>query len=199
MKSQFEIKEKSVIDDILKKAEYGTLALCMDNKPYSVPINYVYIDGVFYFHGSKKGKKMEFMKNNPQGSFSVVEALSLVQSYFRSDEDLACPASHFFKSVSIDGTIGLIEEYDEKVYALQSLMEKYQPEGKYRHLSDNVYKKMINATQIFKLIPDRVRGKIKLGQHLPKEAINRIMEHLEKRGSEIDKLTVKLMLENINI
>lgn len=195
MKSQVEIKNKSEIDEILNKAEYGTLALCMDNTPYSVPINYVYIDNMFYFHGSKKGKKMEFMKSNPLASFSVVESYSMIQSYFRSDEGMACPASHFFKSVSIEGDIKLVEEYNEKVKALQSLMEKYQPEGKFKHLSDEAYKKMIDATQIFKLIPHDIKGKVKLGQQLPKEQFDRVLEHLEKRGSEIDKTTINSMIE----
>lgn len=195
MKSQVEIKNKSEIDEILNKAEYGTLALCMDNTPYSVPINYVYIDNMFYFHGSKKGKKMEFMKSNAKASFSVVESYSMIQSYFRSDEGMACPASHFFKSVSIEGDIKLVEEYNEKVKALQSLMEKYQPEGKFKHLSDEAYKKMIDATQIFKLIPHDIKGKVKLGQQLPKEQFDRVLEHLEKRGSEIDKTTINSMIE----
>ena len=195
MKSQFEIKDKKDIDDILLKAQYGTLALCSQNRPYSIPINYVYIDDVFYFHGAKKGKKMDFMKSNPIASFSVVEPFSLIQSYFRSDEELACPASHFFRSVSVDATIELVDIYDEKVYALQSLMEKYQPEGKYKHLSDEVYKKMIDATQIFKLMPKDIKGKVKLGQHLPSEAFDRIIKYLEQRGKDIDKLTLKSMIE----
>lgn len=196
MKSQFKIKDKSVIDDILSKAEYGTLALSMENQPYSVPINYVYYNGICYFHGSKKGKKMEFIKDNPIASFSVVEPFSIIQSYFRSDESLACPASHFFKSVSIDGEIKLVEDYNQKVFALQSLMEKYQPEGNYIHLSDVIYKKKVDATQIFQLTSNKISGKVKMGQHLPAEGFNRIVKYLEQRGSDIDKLTIKSMLEN---
>lgn len=193
MKSQFEIKDKNLIDNIVQTVEYGTLALCKDNKPYSVPINYVYKSKVFYFHGSKKGKKMEYIHSNSNASLSVVESFSMIQSYFSSNENMACPATHFFKSVSVDGTIEIVTQYNEKVLALQSLMEKLQPEGKYKHLSDETYKKMIDATEVFKLIPNEIRGKIKLGQHLPKERFEMILKHLEKRGSEIDKLTIKEM------
>ena len=196
MKSQFEIKDKSIINDILNKAEYGTLALCCDNKPYSVPINFVKIEANIYFHGGKKGKKMEFIKNNTLASFSVVEPYSMIQSYFSSTENLACPATHFFKSIIIDGDIQIVDKYDEKVLALESLMKKLQPEGKYKPLNDEVYKKVVDITEVFKLIPTELKGKIKLGQNLPKERFDMIVDHLEQRGSDIDKLTVRDMLEN---
>ena len=194
MKPQFEIKDNNLITAILKKVEYGSLALCKENRPYCVPINYVYQDGAFYFHGAKKGKKMEFIEANAFASLSVVEPFSLIPSYFSSSENLACPATHFFRSVTIDGEIEIVSDYNEKVTALQALMEKLQPEGKHKHLSDEAYKNMIDATTVFKLIPNEIRGKIKLGQHLPKQRFDMIVEHLKERGSELDKQTINEML-----
>ena len=188
-RSEFEITDKKIIEDVLIEAEYGTLALCKENKPYSVPINFVYIDGAFYFHGSKSGKKIEYIKSNPNASLSVVLPYSMIQSYFSSNEGLACPATQFFKSVSIDGEIKFIKDYEEKIIILEALMKKLQPEGKYKALSDDAHLKVINATEIFKLTPKEVKAKFKLGQHLPKERFNMIIEHLETRGSEIDKLS----------
>ncbi len=74
MKKQFTISDKEVIKTILAEAQYGTLALCNENKPYSLPINFVEINGEIYFHGAKKGKKLDFIKRNCYASFSVVEA-----------------------------------------------------------------------------------------------------------------------------
>lgn len=199
MKPQFEIKDNHLITAILEKVEYGTLALCKDNCPYSVPINYVYQNGAFYFHGAKKGKKMEFIEANAYASLSVVEPFSLIPSYFSSNENLACPASHFFRSISVEGAIEIVSDYDEKVTALQALMEKLQPQGKYKHLSDEAYQKMIDATAVFKLIPSEIRGKIKLGQHLPKERFEMIIEHLKERGSELDKQTINEMLRQMKV
>jgi len=194
MKSQFEIKDKKLIENILTSVEYGTLALCKENKPYSVPVNFVYSDDIIYFHGSKKGKKKEFMLDNSFASFSVVESYSLIQSYFSSTDNTACPATHFFKSVSCDGKIEIVENYDEKAKALQLLMEKLQPEGKYIPLNDAIYQKMIDATEVFKLQIEEIRGKIKVGQHLPPERFAMIIKHLEQRGSDIDKLTISQMI-----
>jgi nitroimidazol reductase NimA-like FMN-containing flavoprotein (pyridoxamine 5'-phosphate oxidase superfamily) len=47
MNPNFEIKDKEVIYDVLDKAEYGTLALSVDDTPYSVPhenrCHYLYV------------------------------------------------------------------------------------------------------------------------------------------------------------
>jgi len=193
MKSQFKITNQELITNILNNAKYGTLALCSNNKPYSVPLNFVCVDNDIYFHGSIKGKKMKILKENSFASFSVVEEFSMIQSYFSSTDNLACPSTQFFKSVCIDGEIKIVDNYDEKVLALQRLMEKLQKEGKYKHLNDKVYTKMINATAIFKLIATSINGKIKVGQHLSDERFNMIIEHLKNRASSIDLLTIKEM------
>ncbi len=193
MKPQFEIKDRNIIDDILASAQYGTLALSEDDIPYSVPVNFVHQGDVIYFHGSLKGRKAEMISKNPYCSFSVVEPYSMIQSYFSSTEGLACPATHFFRSVSTQGKVEIISEYDEKVLALELLMQKLQSEGKYTPMSDEAYEKTINITQVFKILISDIKGKVKLGQHLPQERFDMILEHLAQRGSEIDKLTAKEM------
>ena len=193
MKALFEIKDINLINEILDNAEYGTLALCMNNKPYSVPINFVRINKDIYFHGAKKGKKVEMMKDNCLASFSVVEELSLLPSYFSSDKGDACPATHLFKSVIMDGEIIFVENYDEKAEALQALMEKLQKEGNYIPLDDAMYEKAINATKIYKLTPSETTGKLKVGQHFTKERYERVCEHLQQRGTQKDLKTLQLI------
>lgn len=193
MKKAFEITDKIVICEILDNAQYGTLALCSDNKPYSLPINFVEIDGEIFFHGAKKGKKISIIKENSYASFSVVEDYSLLPSYFSSNKGDACPATHLFKSVIIDGQIEFINKYDEKANALESLMQKLQKEGKYTPLNNEMYKKAIDATCLFKLVPNEIKGKFKLGQHFNKERYERVCFHLEQRGTKKDLQTLELM------
>jgi nitroimidazol reductase NimA-like FMN-containing flavoprotein (pyridoxamine 5'-phosphate oxidase superfamily) len=195
MKQIFEVTNKEIIDEMLNNAEYGTLAICTNNKPYSLPINFVELNNEIYFHGSKKGRKVDILKNNQFASFSVVESYSMIQSYFSSNDELACPATQFFKSIIIDGEIKFVENYDEKVKVLSELMKKLQKEGKYKPLSEEVYQKAINATTIYKLIPNEIKAKFKFGQHLNQERFDMIIKHLEERGNKKDILTIKLMKE----
>ncbi len=181
------------IKEILDVVEYGTLALCSEDKPYSLPINFVEVDGSIYFHGSKKGRKIDTIKANQFASFSAVEPYSIIDSDFSSNSELACPATHFFKSVVVDGKIEIVEEYDEKVLMLSSLMRKLQPKGGYKPLSQEVYKKAINATLIYKLVPDSMSLKLKFGQKLTQERFDMIIKNLEKRGSKKDMETIELI------
>ena len=195
MKQIFEITNKEIINEMLNNGEYGTLAICDNNKPYSLPINFVRLNNEIYFHGSKKGRKIDILKNNQFASFSVVESYSMIQSYFSSNDELACPATQFFKSIITDGEIKFVENYDEKVKVLSELMKKLQKEGKYKPLSEEVYQKAINATTIYKLIPNEIKAKFKFGQHLNQERFDMIIKHLEERGNKKDILTIKLMKE----
>ena len=185
------------IDALLGRVSYGTLALCGDGKPYSLPINFVMMDGNIYFHGSKKGRKITLLHRNPFASFSVVEPYALIPSYFSSCEGLACPATHFFTSVLIEGEVVFVDAYEEKQNALEALMQKLQPEGGYKAFHKSVYQKAINATEVFKLIPEKRSFKQKSGQHLPKERFEMILSHLEKRGRSLDMKTAEMMQRSL--
>lgn len=198
MKKIFEIKDETLIQNILDDVEYGTLAICSNNKPYSLPLNFVTINKEIFFHGAKKGKKIDVIKENNNASFSVVESYSQLPSYFSTDTGNASPATHMFKSIIIDGKIEFIEDYDEKAKALEHLMQKYQKEGEYKPLNDEMYKKIINATFLYKLIPEQRSAKFHLGQNYNEERFNRVCEHLKIRGTSKDLKTLKLLNEYRN-
>jgi len=195
MKKIFEIKDKSVIYDVLDQAEYGTLALSIDDEPYAVPLNFVRLEETLYFHGALMNRKMKILAQNPNVSFSVVENHSLIDSDFSSTEGLACPATQFFKSISIDGRVEMVEDKKEKIVMFEALMKKLQPKGCYRPFDEEAYEKVLKATAVYKLIPSTVSCKFKFGQHLSEERFEMIVESLEKRGSEIDRETVEIMKE----
>ena len=184
------------IIEFLETLEYGTLALCQNNLPYSLPINFVTLNGCLYFHGSKKGRKVDVIKANANASFSAVKAYSIIASYMSSKDGLACPATQFFKSALIDGKIEIVQDIQEKIDALNALMCKLQSEGGYKDLNDPVYSKAIAGTNVFKLTPTNANLKLKFGQKLSKERFNMIIEHLEKRGTKEDIQTINLMKEH---
>jgi len=193
MNPHFEIKDKSLIYDILDKAEYGTLALCVNNTPYAVPVNFVRIDKDIYFHGALSNRKMKMLKQNPIVSFSVVESYSLIDSDFSSTDGLACPATQFFKSVSIEGVASVLDSREQKAKVLTALMQKLQLKGGYKAFSDTAYDSAIKATAIVKIEVNNISCKFKFGQHLSDERFNMIIANLKSRGSEIDKKTVQIM------
>ena len=105
MKKVFEMTDKRTINALLDTVEYGTLALSNQDKPYAVPVNFVRLGELVYFHGALSNKKMKLLAQNPNVSFSVVKSYAVIDSFFSATEGLACPATQFFKSVSIDGVL----------------------------------------------------------------------------------------------
>lgn len=193
MNPNFEIKDNNIIYDVLDKAEYGTLALCVDDTPYSVPVNFVRIEDDIYFHGALSNRKMKMLNQNPNVSFSVVENYALIDSDFSSIDGLACPATQFFKSVSMEGVVNVLENRDEKAKVFEALMKKLQPKGGYKSFSDTAYDSAIKATAVVKMAVSSITCKFKFGQHLNNERFEMICAHLAKRGTKIDNKTIEIM------
>jgi len=190
-------EEKQQIRTLLDKVGYGTLALSdKQNRPYSVPVNFAVIEDNLYFHGSKTGRKMEVFRSNNLASFNVVEELSFIPSYFSSVSGEACPATQYFLSVIMDGKIVPVNDPKEKVTALNALMKKLQPEGKYRDLDTARDKNAIDSSQILIFIPETTTLKVKAGQNLSKERFERIIRHLKERNEPKDKKTVEIILKH---
>jgi nitroimidazol reductase NimA-like FMN-containing flavoprotein (pyridoxamine 5'-phosphate oxidase superfamily) len=196
MNPHFEIKDIHQIHSVLDSVEYGTLALSVRDEPYAVPLNFVRIGESIYFHGALNNKKMKMLSRNLKVSFSVVENYALIDSNFSTTEGLACPATQFFKSVSIDGVVEMVERREEKAEMFESLMQKLQPKGGYKPFNEKVYDTALNSTATYKLVPTTVSCKFKFGQHLTKERFEMILSHLEERDTDIDRKTIKLMKEN---
>ena len=195
MKKIFEVTDSAMIHAILDQAEYGTLAVSEGVTPYAAPVNFVRIGEDIYFHGALSNRKMKALRDNPQVSFSVVESYAIIASFFSSTEGSACPATHFFKSVSINGRASLIESSEEKGVVFTALMEKLQPEGRYKPFTDEGYDKALKATAVVKIASESTRAKFKFGQHLDAKRFAMIVEHLEQRGTAKDLETVALMRE----
>lgn len=193
MRKVFEITDKKMIKEVLDYVEFGTLALSVNDKPYSLPINFVEQEEDIFFHGSKKGKKISIIEKNSYCSFSIVEPISFLPSYFSNDKGDASPATHLYKSLIIDGQIEFVEDYNEKIRALSSLMNKYQKEGGYESLDNEMYKKIVNATCIYKLKKNEISAKFYLGQHFNEQRYKRVCEYLEKRGTKKDLQTLELI------
>ena len=100
---------------ILEQGEYGILSTADEqNRPYGVPLNYVYQDNSVYFHAALDGHKIENIRKNPQVSFCVVGDSRIIP---------AALTTHY-ESVIVFGKGGVIKG-DERYRALMLLAEKY--------------------------------------------------------------------------
>lgn len=112
-----ELPKKETLE-ILKRNTSGVLALCgMDQKPYAVPLSYVYANKKLYFHVALEGYKLELLNQNPNASFCVIDKDDILPEKFTIK----------YKSVIAQGKITVADEY-EKRNAITHLAKKYAPD-----------------------------------------------------------------------
>ena len=186
-RNELESSDPAVFAEVAAAAEVGELGiLTADGSPRVVPLNFAAVDGIVYFHGSLSGEKWERVQADPRCSFSMVKAYSVIPSYWTAPR-YACPATHFFKSVEIRGRCELVEDLDEKARALQSLMEKYQPEGNFDPIvaDDPIYGKALRGVGVFR-VSGAWTAKVKFGQNEGAKHRRGWVEKLRERGEPRD-------------
>ncbi|KIL39101.1 flavin-nucleotide-binding protein [Gordoniibacillus kamchatkensis] len=194
-RSEFSIEEQQEIDEFLQEMSFGYLGTYgEDGWPHITPLNYTYQNGYIYFHGSKKGAKMDEILASHKVSFAVAKEFAIIPSYF-SDPRQACPATAYFKSVHIRGFAERVEDLHEKALALSGLMEKLQPEGGYAPITpdDPKYVGELKAVSVVKISIDSLTAKFKFGQNLKGGRRTKVMEGLMERGGAEDAAIVELM------
>jgi hypothetical protein len=95
-----EIKDKSVIDNLLRCATVGRLGTAgKDGYPRIKPLNFVHIDRAIYFHSAREGEKIDDILRDNRVCFEV----DLPISYVKGRQDDPCKASYLYQSVIIYG------------------------------------------------------------------------------------------------
>lgn len=113
-KEDREIKDRKILNEVLKRGKYTTISLCRGNEPYLITLSYGFDqeNNALYFHTAKEGLKLEFIKENSQACGTVVE-----DKGYKFNE-----CSHAYRSVVFWGSIIIIENIDEKKHAFEVLL-----------------------------------------------------------------------------
>ena len=135
---------------ILKEELRGVLSVLGDDDyPYGMPMNHYYReqDGKIYFHGGKKGHKIDAVKRHNKASFCVYD------KGFRKDGEWALN----IKSVIVFGRIELIEDRETIYRIAEELSHKFTDDDAYiKHELQNSGP----GTLMFALVPEHITGKI---------------------------------------
>lgn len=188
---RLEIKSKEKIIKFLN--EQGTGRVCSidkDGYPQIIPMNFVYENDVIYMHSHTKGEKIENIKGNNKVGFEVDKSVEFLPSYFTDPTD-ASQADTLYISVVIKGTAVLVSDKNEKTLALNALMKKYQPEGRYESIRPDM--QVIDEVAIIKVIPTTMRGKYKIGQHWDKKTRLALAQKILERNTPTAKNTIEIM------
>ncbi|KAF6244086.1 flavin-nucleotide-binding protein [Nitrosopumilus sp. b1] len=188
---RLEIKSKQRIREFLNEEHVGRVASIDDSGfPQIIPMNFVYLDDAIYMHSHTRGEKIDNVRQNNKVGFEVDRELEFLPSYFEDPKN-ASLADTLYISVVIKGRAVIVNDKDEKVLALNGLMEKYQPEGHYEPLNSSM--EVLNEVAVIKVIPESIRGKYKIGQGLQKGRRMELAQKILNRNSPTAKETLKIM------
>jgi nitroimidazol reductase NimA-like FMN-containing flavoprotein (pyridoxamine 5'-phosphate oxidase superfamily)/GNAT superfamily N-acetyltransferase len=171
---------------VLSRATVVRLATTAeDGRPILRTVHGVVVDGGVAFHGAPAGEKMDGIGR--PCVLGVEEIIAQIPSYF-VDPERACPATTYYLSVQVHGTLEAVDDPAAKARALAALMTRFQPEGGHVPIDPEhpLYRKAIEGLLVARVPFERLDGKSKLGQNRSPEELARILELLWQRGAPGD-------------
>jgi len=141
------IEQRRELEQILEQGDVLYLALARDDEPYLVPLNYGYDGQDIYFHGAAQGLKMELLRRNPKVCFSVVVGMRIKPA------DKPCQWGVMGRSVVGFGRAVILDDEQEKIYALNQILSHYGGEG------EPFGDKILAKTAVIRIQIDSLAGK----------------------------------------
>ena len=114
-----EIVDKKVMVSIIEKVIICRVAMCWQDEPYVIPMNFGYRDNYIYLHSAGEGRKLDILRNNDKVCIEFDVDVELVQS------QEACKTSMKYKSVLAFGKAVTLKDIAEKKRALDIIMHHY--------------------------------------------------------------------------
>lgn len=110
-----ECNDAGFLDEVLRKAEFLSLAMYGGEFPYCIPLNFAHAGNSIYFHCAKDGAKLQFIGANAHVAFNAAIDLGIDRKN----------ATTYFKSVCGTGMAVIVADVEEKCRALEALAIKY--------------------------------------------------------------------------
>jgi len=119
------------MERILTEEHVGYLGLSKDGMPYVIPVTFGYAGGKILFHCSLEGKKLDYIRANPQVCFTVARQFGPMVAH---PQGASCHANS--DSVVCYGTARIVGDVEERRQVLNVFNHCLQPEAKEITLDD---------------------------------------------------------------
>ena len=148
-----EITDINKIFEIVDKCNICRIAMIDGDEPYIVPMNFGFSqkEMCLYFHCAREGRKIDILQVNPKVCFQMDTDYSLIVT------EIAVECTSNFNCIMGTGNIEFIENRDEKIFALDKLMEKDTKKPSWDYPEE-----MLNMVCVFKLKIDKISCKSKI-------------------------------------
>ncbi len=127
LRGEKEIQDQRLVEAVLSLALVCRIGLAYENQPYVVPMCFVCAGDSIYLHAAREGRKIEILKRNDAVCFEVEADVATIPA------DVACGWGMRYRSVIGFGRATFVDDPEEKVAALDLLMEKYSGQGRWTY------------------------------------------------------------------
>jgi len=148
-RSEKEITDKDLIQDILSRASVCQIAFNGDRHPYLITVNYGIRDNHLFFHSAAEGKKIKLVTMDPWVCFQVVTDIKMI-----TGKNPCTDWSMKYKSVTGFGWAGLVSDPEEKIRGLNILMDHYTDKGPFIYTEKN-----LKETAVVRIVIDSMTAK----------------------------------------
>jgi len=128
-----QVEDVFEILEMIKACSVCRIAMVDEGKPYVLPMNFGYSfeDGslTLFFHGALAGRKIDILQKSPEVCFEMDVMDELIRA------EAACNFSCSYRSVIGFGRAEFLTSKEEKIFALQKIMEHVAGAGSY-HFPD---------------------------------------------------------------
>ncbi len=138
------------IEAVLNGAPVGNLALAREERPYVIPLNYLYSEGEIFFHCNPRGRKIDYIRVNPRACFQVAEVGGLIRG------DSPCSHNYRYRSVIVEGVIEEVRDPAAKESILRKLTARYAAAGV---AEKPITAKRLETVAVYRLIPEKITGR----------------------------------------
>ena len=150
-----ELRDRDTLTAVLRNAQVGRMAtINQEGIPVIKPVNFLYLNGKIYVHSSRKGEKAEDIRRGSPVCFEVDEPIA-----YRAAGEMGCKAGYYYRSIIIKGEASFVEDHRKKIRILETMMEKYQPEGSDWKFEEEV----LSKTALIEIQIKEMTGKENLG------------------------------------
>lgn len=115
------IEDRNEIDIIIKACKTCYVAMSVANVPYVLPMNFALDGNTVILHSAQHGRMWETIQKNPK----VCINWTLGEELAWQDEHVGCSYRVKSKTVLVEGTVEIIDDYNEKERMLKVMMAQY--------------------------------------------------------------------------
>jgi len=115
------IENREEIEAVIKSCKTCFVAMSENDRPYVLPMNFALDGDAVILHSAQSGRMWETLQKNPNVCINWI----LGEELAWQDERVGCSYRVKSKSAIVEGSVEIVDDYDEKVRCLELLMAQY--------------------------------------------------------------------------